>query len=125
MFEPAIVMTGIGLGAAGVLAVAARVFHVDIDPRIAQVEDVLPGANCGGCGFSGCGACAEAMVAGKTSVDACIAAVMLTSSSGADVPKATIVNPTTRAGTRSATVRSGERSDVLDSPHSPPTRAHP
>jgi len=73
MFEPAIVMTGIGIGAAGVLAVAARVFHVDVDPRIAEVEDALPGANCGGCGFSGCGACAVAMVAGKANVDACIA----------------------------------------------------
>jgi NADPH-dependent glutamate synthase beta subunit-like oxidoreductase len=73
MFEPAIVMTAIGLGAASVLAVAARVFHVDVDPRISEVEDALPGANCGGCGFSGCGACAVAMVAGKAPVDACIA----------------------------------------------------
>jgi NADPH-dependent glutamate synthase beta subunit-like oxidoreductase/NAD-dependent dihydropyrimidine dehydrogenase PreA subunit len=73
MYEPAIIMTGIGLAAAGVLAVAARVFHVDVDVRIAEVEDALPGANCGGCGFSGCSACAEAMVAGKASVDACIA----------------------------------------------------
>ena len=38
MFEPAIVMTSIGVAAAGVLAVAARAFHVDIDPRIAEVS---------------------------------------------------------------------------------------
>jgi formate dehydrogenase beta subunit len=70
---PALVMLGIGFAAAGVLAVAARIFHVEVDPRIAGVEDVLPGANCGGCGYTGCSACAEAMVQGKAAVDACIA----------------------------------------------------
>ncbi len=73
MFVPALVMLGIGFGAAGVLALAARAFHVDVDPRIGDVEDALPGANCGGCGYAGCGACAVAMVAGKAPVDACIA----------------------------------------------------
>jgi NADPH-dependent glutamate synthase beta subunit-like oxidoreductase/NAD-dependent dihydropyrimidine dehydrogenase PreA subunit len=66
-------MLGIGFGAAAVLAVAAKVFHVEVDPRIAEVEDALPGANCGGCGFAGCGPCAEAMVAGRAEIDACIA----------------------------------------------------
>ncbi len=73
MFVPALVMLGLGFAAAGVLAIAARVFYVEIDPRISQVEDALPGANCGGCGFSGCSACAEAIVAGKAQNDACIA----------------------------------------------------
>ena len=73
MIVPALVLLGIGLGAAGILAVAAKVFHVDIDPRITDVEDELPGANCGGCGFSGCSACAEGIVAGKAQIDACIA----------------------------------------------------
>jgi RnfABCDGE-type electron transport complex B subunit len=67
------VMLGIGTGAAAVLAAAARIFHVDVDPRITEVEDTLPGANCGGCGYTGCGACAEAIVQGKAPVDACIA----------------------------------------------------
>ena len=59
----ALVTLGIGLGAAAILAVAARVFYVEIDPRITAVEDALPGANCGGCGYTGCAACAEAIVA--------------------------------------------------------------
>jgi NADPH-dependent glutamate synthase beta subunit-like oxidoreductase len=66
-------MLGIGVGAAGILAVAARLFYVEVDPRITEIEDALPGANCGGCGYSGCSACAEAIVAGKAAADACIA----------------------------------------------------
>ena len=73
MFVPAIVMLGIGLLAAGVLAVAAKVFHVEVDPRITEVEESMPGANCGGCGYTGCSACAEAIVMGKAPVNACIA----------------------------------------------------
>lgn len=44
------------IGAAGaiILALVAKRFHVQEDPRIAQVESLLPGANCGGCGRSGC-----------------------------------------------------------------------
>ncbi len=66
-------MLGIGLSAAVVLAIAAKVFYVEVDPRIVEVEDALPGANCGGCGYTGCSACAEAIVLGKTPVTACIA----------------------------------------------------
>jgi Na+-translocating ferredoxin:NAD+ oxidoreductase RNF subunit RnfB len=67
MLVPALVMLGLGLGAAGILAVAAKVFYVEIDPRITEVEDALPGANCGGCGFSGCSACASSKPADWTS----------------------------------------------------------
>ncbi len=73
MLIPSIVMLSVGLCAAGVLAVAAKVFHVDIDPRITEVEDTLPGANCGGCGYTGCSACAEAIVLNLAPVNACIA----------------------------------------------------
>ena len=73
MLTTALVMLGIGLGAAVVLAIAAHVFFVEVDPRISKVEDVLPGANCGGCGFAGCSACAEGMVLGTASTTACVA----------------------------------------------------
>lgn len=56
----AIVLGVIGIVAAGLLYVVARRFSVDDDPRIDQVEGLLPGANCGGCGFSGCRAFAQA-----------------------------------------------------------------
>ena len=54
-----------------VLAIASRVFHVDVDPRIEQVEELLPGANCGGCGLAGCAMAAEQIVAGDASPNIC------------------------------------------------------
>ena len=53
------------------LAIAARVFAVKTDPRIPQMEEALPGANCGGCGYSGCSAYAEAIAKGEAEVNLC------------------------------------------------------
>ena len=53
------------------LAVASKIFEVKKDPRIEEVHNTLPGANCGGCGFAGCAACAEAIVSGRAPVNAC------------------------------------------------------
>jgi len=58
------VLGAIGLIAALVLYVCSKKFAVYEDPRIAQVQEVLPGANCGGCGFAGCGGLADALVKG-------------------------------------------------------------
>lgn len=46
-------------------------FHVDIDPKIEQVNEALPGANCGGCGYVGCMEYAEAVVSGKAAPNQC------------------------------------------------------
>lgn len=54
----------IALIAAVVLYVVSKRFAVQEDPRIAEVQEVLPGANCGGCGFAGCAAFADALVKG-------------------------------------------------------------
>ena len=59
-----IVLGAIGLIAAVVLFAASKKFAVYEDPRIAQVSEVLPGANCGGCGFPGCSGMADALVKG-------------------------------------------------------------
>ena len=59
-----IVLGAIGLIAALVLYVCSKRFAVFEDPRIAQVNALLPGANCGGCGFAGCGGMADALVKG-------------------------------------------------------------
>ena len=48
------VLGAIGLVAALVLYVCSKKFAVYEDPRISQVAALLPGANCGGCGFAGC-----------------------------------------------------------------------
>lgn len=76
-----ILMGGLGLCASAGLAIASRVFRVEQDPRIDEVLDCLPGANCGGCGFAGCAALAEAIVAGKAEPGSCVAG-------GADVAAA-------------------------------------
>ena len=58
------VLGAIGLIAALVLFLCSKKFAVFEDPRIAQVTEQLPGANCGGCGFAGCGGLADALVKG-------------------------------------------------------------
>ena len=57
-----IVLGLIGLILAGSIFGVAKKFAVKEDPRIGQVLEVLPGANCGGCGFPGCGGMAAACV---------------------------------------------------------------
>jgi len=72
MWSPVIVLAGIGLVAAVGLGIASRIFYVEEDPRIAGVLSLLPGANCGGCGYAGCSACAEAIVNGEAQANACV-----------------------------------------------------
>jgi Na+-translocating ferredoxin:NAD+ oxidoreductase subunit B len=57
-----ITVGAMGTAAAIILFLVARKFNVVEDPRIDQVEEELPAANCGGCGFPGCRAFAEALV---------------------------------------------------------------
>ena len=52
----------IGFVGAGILYLASKKFEVYEDPRIAQVQEILPAANCGGCGYPGCGGFAAACV---------------------------------------------------------------
>ena len=52
----------LGILDAVILYFVAQKFKVEEDPRIDEVEKMFPGANCGGCGFAGCRAMAEAMV---------------------------------------------------------------
>lgn len=57
-----------------ILALASKIFAVNVDERIDKIAKSLPGANCGGCGFAGCAALAQAIVEGKAKPDACGAA---------------------------------------------------
>jgi formate dehydrogenase (NADP+) beta subunit len=72
MIVGAMLMLGVGAACGLILSVASRVFYVEQDPRIEEVEGVLAGANCGGCGFAGCSAAAAAMVEGRAKPSACI-----------------------------------------------------
>lgn len=68
---PAGIMAALGAFFGIMLAVASRVFAVKVDERVSAVRDALPGANCGGCGYSGCDALATAIVEGKAPCNAC------------------------------------------------------
>jgi NADPH-dependent glutamate synthase beta subunit-like oxidoreductase/NAD-dependent dihydropyrimidine dehydrogenase PreA subunit len=70
--EAIMVMFGIGASCAVILSAASKIFYVYEDPRIAQVEYYLSGANCGGCGYAGCSAAAVAVVEGKAPPSVCI-----------------------------------------------------
>ena len=64
MMMAVMVLGGVALVAAVVLYTVSRKFAVEEDPRIGRVAACLPGANCGGCGYAGCAALAEALVKG-------------------------------------------------------------
>ena len=66
-----LILGGLGLGFGLVLAAASKVFHVETDPRLEQLNECLPGANCGGCGYAGCGGYAEAVLSGEAPIGKC------------------------------------------------------
>ena len=71
-----IILSVIAVGIIGMLlgiliAVAAKKFAVQLDPRIEEVAALLPGANCGGCGFAGCSDLAKNIVAGSAPIGKC------------------------------------------------------
>ena len=68
----ALLVLGIMGGVFGaLLAFASKIFYVEQDERIDKIVAVLPGANCGGCGYAGCSNCASEIVAGNAKVTAC------------------------------------------------------
>lgn len=61
----------IGMVAAVALGIAAKKFAVEVDPRELAALEVLPGANCGACGFPGCAGYAKALVSGSVDLNQC------------------------------------------------------
>jgi len=55
-------VTAMGIICAAILSIASKIMYVKIDERIAQLQEVLPGANCGACGFPGCSGYATALI---------------------------------------------------------------
>ncbi len=72
MLAAGLTIGGLGLLAGVGLAVASKVFYVYVDPQIIEVEEALPGANCGGCGLPGCSSAAQAIVVGQLAPNACV-----------------------------------------------------
>ena len=65
------ILGGLGLLFGLILAVASKVFYVETDPRLEKLTEALPGANCGGCGYAGCNAYAQAVLEGKAEIGKC------------------------------------------------------
>ena len=57
-----ITISGLGLIFGLGLAAGSRIFRVKVDPRLAKITDILPGLNCGACGYGSCDDCARAML---------------------------------------------------------------
>ena len=65
------ILGGLGLVFGLILAAASKVFYVETDPRLDKLNECLPGANCGGCGYPGCGGYAEAVLNGEAPIGKC------------------------------------------------------
>ena len=65
------IICGVALLMGVCIMLISKLCAVEEDPRIAEVESCLAGANCGACGFPGCSGFAKALVDGTASLDAC------------------------------------------------------
>lgn len=54
ILTPALIFIGLGIFAGLLLSICSKVFAVEVNEKVEKIKDVLPGANCGACGFSGC-----------------------------------------------------------------------
>jgi len=68
---PAFLIGGIGFVFGYILAYVAKIFYVEVNPKIEQIKEILPGANCGACGFPGCSGYAESIVEKDCAIDLC------------------------------------------------------
>lgn len=65
------IIAGVGLFIGLFLGFAAKTFEVEVDEREIKVRELLPGANCGGCGYPGCDGLAAAIAKGEAPANAC------------------------------------------------------
>ena len=69
-----VLLLALGLLLGLVIGIAVKLFGVEVDPKLEQVEDLLPGANCGACGSAGCADFARALLKDEGAPDACTSA---------------------------------------------------
>ena len=62
ILTPFIILGALGILFALLLGFASKKFEVQVDRRVLKVREMLPGANCGACGFPGCDGLADAIV---------------------------------------------------------------
>ena len=91
-----IIFLALGLILGLILAIASKKFSVPTDPKLDEIIEALPGANCGACGYPGCAGCGNAIFEGKAPVNSCpvgggptaekIAAILGVKAAGSAVP---------------------------------------
>lgn len=67
----AAIVGGVGLFIGVFLGVSGKAFAVEVDEREEAIIGVLPGNNCGGCGYAGCSGLAAAIVKGEAEIGSC------------------------------------------------------
>ena len=68
----AVLLMGVlGILLGGIIALFVKLFKVESDPRVDLALELLPGANCGGCGKAGCADFAKALAAGEVTPAGC------------------------------------------------------
>ena len=77
MSVSAIIISGLAVGGTGILigfilGIFGEKFKVEVDEREEAILGVLPGNNCGGCGYAGCSGLAAAIVKGEAEVSGCL-----------------------------------------------------
>jgi len=68
---PALILAGIGFVLGLLIFVVSKVFHVEEDPSIEEVVQLLPKYNCGACGYPGCKEMAGALLSGEAKPNLC------------------------------------------------------
>jgi Na+-translocating ferredoxin:NAD+ oxidoreductase RNF subunit RnfB len=70
---PVLVLGALGVTFGALLAFASIKFFVKTDERVSRIREILPGANCGGCGYPGCDGYADGIVNGGAKTNLCAA----------------------------------------------------
>jgi electron transport complex protein RnfB len=71
MISAIFIITALGLAMGAMLGLASKYLAVEGNPLQAEIEEMLPGSQCGQCGYPGCSPAAEAVASGQASVTLC------------------------------------------------------
>jgi electron transport complex, RnfABCDGE type, B subunit len=72
IIKPVLILGGMGLLFGALLSIASKIFAVELDQNVEKLLRVLPGANCGACGYPGCEGLAKALSEGKAEPNSCV-----------------------------------------------------
>jgi len=71
IFMPALIIAGLGLICGIVISIASILMSIPVNEKEQAIKDILPGANCGACGFPGCDGFAVAVASGEADITGC------------------------------------------------------